>query len=354
MGGLLELRESLCRHVERTRGVTLKPEEVYVGPGCKPGLYFIAQALLGSGDELLYPDPGFPQYNALATINGASGVPVALAKDGASFNWDEFDKAISSGKAKALIINSPSNPTGGVMPRADIERVVKACDKHGVWLISDEIYSALSYDSDKPFVSPLSVPGLNREKFVMIDGFSKTYCMTGWRLGWAVMPAKLGELVSLLTVHAAGCTASFTQWAGVAALEGPQDCVDDMLAEYRRRRDYVVAELNSMPGVTCETPQGAFYAFPDVSQIGLPAQQMSDMILREAGVATLPGTDFGKTGEGHIRISYVTDMATLEKGMMRLKKFFTDIETGKYADVMPVPLYMDYASLGLSSLSADN
>jgi len=156
------------------------------------------------------------------------------------------------------------------------------------------------------------------------------------------------------TVHAAGCTASFTQWAGVAALEGPQDCVEDMLTEYRRRRDYVVSELNSMPGVSCETPQGAFYAFPDVSQIGLPAQQISDMILREAGVATLPGTDFGKTGEGHIRISYVTDMATLEKGMMRLKKFFTDIQTGKYADIMPIPPYMDYLSLGLSSTSADN
>merc|ERR1712232_319062 len=351
-----ELRESLCRHVERTRGVSLKPEEVYVGPGCKPGLYFVAQALLGAGDELLFPDPGFPQYNALATINGATGVPVPLEKDGASFKWNEFDKAISSSKAKALIINSPSNPTGGIMQKADVERVVNACAKHGVWLISDEIYSALSYDKDRPFVSPLSFPGLNRDRFVLIDGFSKTYCMTGWRLGWAVMPQKLGELVSLLTVHAAGCTASFTQWAGVAALEGPQDCVEDMLAEYRRRRDYVVAELNDMPGVTCETPQGAFYAFPDVSQIGLPAQQISDMILREAGVATLPGTDFGKTGEGHIRISYVTDMATLEKGMARLRKFFKDMEEFKYAHLIPMPPYSEeyYSSLALSSVSADN
>jgi len=350
--GLLELRQSLCKHVERTRCAIVRPEEVYVGPGCKPGLYFIAQALLGAGDELLFPDPGFPQYNALATINGATGVPVALEKDGATFNWDEFDKAISSGKAKALIINSPSNPTGGVTPRADVERIARACAKHGVWLISDEIYSALSYDADKPVVSPLSVPGLDREKFVMIDGFSKTYCMTGWRLGWAVMPPKLGELVSLLTVHAVGCTASFTQWAGVAALDGPQDCVDDMLTEYRRRRDYVVAELNSMPGVTCETPQGAFYAFPDVSACGLPAQQIADMILEEAGVATLPGSDFGRTGEGHIRISYVTDMATLEKGMARLRKFFDDIADGRYAQVMPIPPY--YTSLGLSSMSADN
>lgn len=186
----------------------------------------------------------------------------------------------------------------------------------------------------------------------MIDGFSKTYCMTGWRLGWAVMPPKLGELVALLTVHAVGCTASFTQWAGKAALDGPQDCVTDMLDEYRRRRDYVVKELNSMPGVTCETPQGAFYAFPDVSAICVPVQQLSDMILEEAGVATLPGTDFGSMGEGHIRISYVTNMATLEKGMGRLRKFFQDVEIGKYADVMPIPPY--YTSLGLSSLSADN
>merc|ERR1712039_521769 len=167
------------------------------------------------------------------------------------------------------------------------------------------------------------------------------------RLGWAVMPPKLGELVSLLTVHAAGCTASFTQWAGVAALEGPQDCVEDMLTEYRRRRDYVVGELNQMPGVSCETPQGAFYVFPDISQIGLPAQQLADMILNEAGVATLPGTDFGATGEGHIRISYVNDMATLEKGMGRLRKFFEDIESGKYADVMPIPPHYEW--LGLSS-----
>jgi len=207
---------------------------------------------------------------------------------------DAFDKAISSGKAKALIINSPSNPTGGIMKKADVERVARACDKHGVWLISDEIYSALTYDADRPVVSPLSVDGLNREKFIMIDGFSKSYCMTGWRLGWAVMPPKLGDLVYLLTVHAVGCTASFTQWAGIAALEGPQDCVADMIKEYRRRRDYVVRELNSMPGVTCKTPEGAFYVFPDVSQIGLPVQQLSDMMLEEAGVATLPGTDFGK------------------------------------------------------------
>lgn len=350
--GLLELRESLCKHMERTRGATVTPAEVYVGPGCKTGLYFVAQALLGAGDELLFPDPGFPQYNALATINGATSVPVPLEKDGSTFVWDEFEKAISSSKAKALIICSPSNPTGGIMKKADVERVVNACARHGVWLISDEIYSALTYDAHQPFVSPLAIPSLNREKFVMIDGFSKTYCMTGWRLGWAVMPPKLGELVALLTVHAVGCTASFTQWAGKAALDGPQDCVTDMLDEYRRRRDYVVKELNSMPGVTCETPQGAFYAFPDVSAICVPVQQLSDMILEEAGVATLPGTDFGSMGEGHIRISYVTNMATLEKGMGRLRKFFQDVEIGKYADVMPIPPY--YTSLGLSSLSADN
>lgn len=350
--GLLELRQSLCKHVERTRGVSITPEELYVGPGCKPGMYFVAQALLGAGDELLFPDPGFPQYNALATINGATGVPVPLEKDGATFKWDAFDKAMSSGKAKALIINSPSNPTGGIIKKADIERIVRACNQHGVWLLSDEIYSALSYDADRKVVSPLSIPGLNRDRFVMIDGFSKTYCMTGWRLGWAIMPPKLGELVSLLTVHAVGCTASFTQWAAIAALEGPQDCVSEMLTEYRRRRDYVVKELNSMPGVTCETPQGAFYAFPNVSMCGLPVQQLSDMILEEAGVATLPGTDFGPTGEGHIRISYVTDMATLEKGMDRLKTFFKDVAMGKYADTMPIPPY--YSSMGLSSLSADN
>jgi len=215
------------------------------------------------------------------------------------------------------------------MSRADMERVVDACNRHGVWLISSEIYSALTYD--KEFVSPLSIPGLDRDRFVMVTGFSKIYCMTGWRLGWAVMPPKLAELVSLLTVHAIGCTASFTQWAGIECVDGPQDCVAEMLAEYRRRRDYVVGELNSMPGVTCETPQAAFYAFPNVKQVGMPSKQLSDLILTEAGVATVAGTDFGPMGEGHIRISYATDMATLEKGMQRLHKFFEDVKSGKHA-----------------------
>lgn len=238
------------------------------------------------------------------------------------------------------------------MSAADIERVARACDQAGVWLISDEIYSALTYDYDRPFVSPLSVPGVNRDRLVLLDGFSKTYCMTGFRLGWAVMPDELLQLVTLLTVHAIGCSAAFTQWAGVAAIEGPQICIQEMLNEYRNRRDFVVRELNAMPGVKCNTPTGAFYAFPNVSMWGLSSQQIADMLLNEAGVATLPGTDFGASAEGFIRISYVCDMDTLKEGMARMRTFFKDMEKGMYASVMPIPPYI--TEMGMPLHSADN
>jgi len=325
--GILELRESLVRHIKRTRGVDVSPDEIYVGPGCKPGIFFVAQALLQAGDELLYPDPGFPMYHALSNVNYATAVPIPLDAECRSFQWDAFDKAMASGRAKALILNSPSNPTGGVMPPQDVERVVKSCKKHGVWLISDEIYSSLVYDPEvNPFTSPLSIPGVDKDKLVVIDGFSKTYCMTGWRLGWGWMPKELAERVHLLTVHSAGCTASFTQWAGLAAIEGPQDCVREMTEEYRKRRDYVLNELNSMPGVWCPPVQGAFYAFPDVSAFGMKSTVIADMLLEEGGVAVLPGTDFGKMGEGHIRFSYVLSMEELQEGMARVRKIFADLD----------------------------
>jgi aspartate/methionine/tyrosine aminotransferase len=319
--GILELREALCRHVERGRGVNVTPDMVYVGPGCKPAFYYVAQALLEKGDEILYPDPGFPMYPALAAVTQAKVVTIPMDAACRTFNFDVFDKAISSGKAKVLIMNSPSNPTGGVMPPEDVKRVAKACADNDVWLISDEIYSELIYDKKgDPFTSPLSMPECNKDKTIIFDGFSKTYCMTGWRLGWAVMPKALAERVALLTTHSVGCTASFTQYAGIEALDGPQDCVEDMISEYRKRRDYVVSELNSMPGVTCETPAGAFYAFPNVSSFGLSSREIADKLLAEGGVALLPGTDFGASGEGFIRFSYVLSLDQLKEGLARVRK----------------------------------
>jgi aspartate/methionine/tyrosine aminotransferase len=232
-------------------------------------------------------------------------------------------------KPKLIVLNSPANPTGGVMPREDVEKVVRLAEEHDAWILSDEIYSRLVYadesdDGGKAF-SAISVPGA-KDRVVLVDGFSKTYCMTGWRLGWAVMPEHLARKVELLAVHSYGCVAAFTQEAGIAALVGPQDDCVKMVAEYRRRRDFVVKALNAIDGVECPVPNGAFYAFPDVSAFGKSAQEIADGLLYDAGVAVLPGTDFGENGEGKIRLSYVGDAATLEEGVRRIKAYFDGLE----------------------------
>ena len=318
--GTPALREAIADYVARTRGVPVTPEEVVVGPGAKPGLFFPTLALVQPGDEVIYPDPGFPTYRAMIQVSGAVPVPVPLRPDGASFDMDAFRAAITPA-TKLIVLNSPANPTGGVMPSEDVEEVARVAKENDAWVLTDEIYSRLVYPAEDgtPGSAPsvFSIPGM-RDRTVLVDGFSKTYCMTGWRLGWAVMPAALARRVELLVVHSVGCTATFTQEAGLAALVGPQEGVDAMVEEYRRRRDFVVGALNDIPGVSCPVPEGAFYAFPDVSIFGLSSKEVADRLLREGGVAVLPGTDFGANGEGKIRLSYVGDMETLEEGVRRI------------------------------------
>jgi aspartate aminotransferase len=332
--GAPSLREAIAAHVSTTRNVDVRPEEVVVGPGAKPGLFFPTLAIVNPGDKVVYPDPGFPTYRAMIEVAGGVPVPAPLRADGASFDMAKLSDLVRTQKPKLIVLNSPANPTGGVMPRADVEKVVRLAEEHDFWILSDEIYSRLVYensesddesdDSGKAF-SAISVPGA-KDRVVLVDGFSKTYCMTGWRLGWAVMPEHLARKVELLAVHSYGCVAAFTQEAGIAALVGPQDDCVTMVAEYRRRRDFVVKALNAIDGVECPVPEGAFYAFPDVSAFGKSAQEIADGLLYDAGVAVLPGTDFGENGEGKIRLSYVGDAATLEEGVRRIKAYFDGLE----------------------------
>jgi len=240
-------------------------------------------------------------------------------------------KAAITPKTRVLIVNSPSNPTGGVMPAEDLDAIAQICKSNPkLWVFSDEIYARLVYDGSgcaPSYMKSAEAAGV-LDRCVMFDGASKTFCMTGWRLGWAVMPEALAARIHLLMVHAIGCSANFTQVAGTAALEGPQDTVEAMIAEYKIRRDYVVERLNAMPGVVCPSPAGAFYAFPDVSAVGIPCEELATGILNEAGVAVLPGTDFGKQGAGHIRISYVRSMDVLKEGLDRIETYIKSLAGG--------------------------
>jgi len=318
--GSPSLRVAVARHVSETRNVQVHPDEIVIGPGAKPGLFFPTLALINPGDAVIYPDPGFPTYKAMIEVAGGVGIPAPLRKDGASFDMDALKQLVREKKPKLIVLNSPANPTGGVMPFEDVETIVDLAIENDAWILSDEIYSRLTYDGVEAR-SCFSVERA-RERTILVDGFSKTYRMTGWRLGWCVMPAALARKVELLAVHSYGCVAAFTQEAGIAALTGPQDDVERVRREYEKRRNFVVDALNAVPGVKCATPHGAFYAFPDVSAYGLTSQEIADGLLYEAGVATLPGTDFGKNGEGYIRVSYVGEMATLEEGMRRIKAYF--------------------------------
>ena len=315
------LRDAVAEYLSRTRGVAYDAEEIVVGPGAKPGLFLPALAVIdaGSGDEVVYPDPGFPTYSAMVEASGGVGRPVPLRRDGASFDMEALERAVNE-KTKMIIINSPGNPTGGVMPREDVERVAALAKKFNCWVLSDEIYSRLIYDAEdeNDIFSIASLDGM-KERTILVDGFSKTYCMTGWRLGWVACPKSLAERVNLLTVHSVGCVAAFVQEAGIVALTGPQDSVREMRDEYRARRDYLVAALNATPGFRCPEPAGAFYVFPEFT-FPCTAQELADHLLEDAHVALLPGTDFGAHGEGHVRLSYVGSMQDLRDAVARMRE----------------------------------
>lgn len=316
--GYPELREAIAEHVASTRGVPVEASQVCVVPGGKPIIFYSILALIEPGDEVVYPDPGFPIYESMIRFAGGIPVPMPLLEDrGFCFDLNLFREKLRS-KTKMVILNSPQNPTGGVIPEGDLREIAALVAERDVVVLSDEIYSRIYYG--KPPVSIARFPGMF-DKTIILDGFSKTYAMTGWRIGYGVMPNWLVDPVNRLMVNSNSCTASFTQRAALAALKGPQDDVIAMVAEFRRRRDAVCAGLNSIPGIRCQIPEGAFYAFPNIKATGMKSKEIADRLLTEAGVATLSGSSFGTYGEGYLRLSYANSFENLLEAVERIRRF---------------------------------
>jgi len=314
--GIPALRKVIAEDASRRRGIPIEPAQVVVGPGAKPALFFPTLALVRPGDEVIYPDPGFPTYAAMIDVAGGTPVPVPLREEeDFSFNLEAFDRLVND-HTRMVVLNSPSNPTGGVMPLAALEHIAEVARQRDLWVLSDEIYARLVYD--QPASSIASLPGM-AERTIICDGFSKTYAMTGWRLGYGIMPRLLAERVELLLTHSVGCTASFTQVAGIEAITGPQEHVEAVVAEYKRRRDALVAGLNDIPGVRCRMPQGAFYVFPNVTAFGCSSNWLAEYLLEETGVAVLPGTSFGKNGEGYLRLCFANSLENILEALERMK-----------------------------------
>ena len=316
--GLPELREAIASYICRTRGIKTGPENVCVVPGGKPIMFFVLMALLEEGDEAIYPNPGFPIYESMINFLGAKAVPIPLVEDrGFSFDLNVLKDSLTP-KTKILILNSPHNPTGGVIPADDIRAIADLVRDRDLLILSDEIYTRIYFDEEP--LSITTLPGM-QEKTCILDGFSKTYAMTGWRMGYGVMPTWLVDPVNKLMVNSNSCTASFTQRAGIAALNGPQDDVKKMVEEFRRRRDAFCAGLNSLPGFRCPIPGGAFYAFPNITGTGRKSKELADGLLQEAGVACLSGTAFGEYGNGYLRFSIANSYEKLMDAVERIRKY---------------------------------
>jgi aspartate aminotransferase len=317
--GMGELRHEIAQYASKQKGLDVQASQVIVGPGAKPALFFPTLALVRPGDEVIYPDPGFPTYKAMIEVAGGIPVPVPLREQADfSFDLDVFGQLVND-RTRMVILNSPSNPTGGIMPLEALKTIAEAAQKHDFWVLSDEIYDRLVYDVRATSIATL--PGM-AERTIICDGFSKAYAMTGWRLGFGIMPAALADRVGLLLTHSVGCTASFTQVAGIQALRGPQEQVEAVVAKYKRRRDVLVAGLNEIPGLSCRMPQGAFYVFPNITAFGKTSTWMADYLLEEAGVALLSGTSFGKNGEGYLRLCFANSMENIQASLVRLKSAF--------------------------------
>ncbi len=314
--GILETREAIAEHVAATRGIPVGPDHVVVTPGAKPVMFFLALALLDPGDEVIYPDPGFPIYESVARFAGARPVPWVLRED-REFRADPEDlRRLLSPRTKLVVLNSPHNPTAGVLSRADVEAIAGILHGRPVTVLSDEIYGRILYEGSCHSIA--SVPGMQAQT-VILDGLSKAYAMTGWRIGYGVMRPSLAARIVQLMVNSNSCTAAFTQVAAVAALRGPQDCVDRMVAEFRRRRDVIVDGLCRLPGVRCHRPQGAFYAFPSVRAVDPDAGRLAEYLLQEAGVAVLSGTAFGAGGRGFLRLSYANSVEAITEALQRMR-----------------------------------
>jgi aspartate aminotransferase len=314
--GQPELREAIADYINRSRGTSYSPGQVVVTPGGKPIMFFLILALLEAGDEAIYPDPGFPIYRSMIDFVGAKAVPIPL-REAQEFRLDVDElRGLITPRTRLLIINSPANPTGGVLERSDLEAIARLAVEHDLIVLADEIYSEILYEGEH--VSIATMPGMP-ERTVLLDGFSKTYAMTGWRLGYGLMPEALAGQISKLMVNSVSCTAVAVQRAGIEALTGPQDDVKAMIEAFRRRRDLVVAGLNTIPGISCVTPKGAFYVFPNITGTGEGSKPFADRLLEEHGVAALSGTAFGDHGEGYLRLSYANSEENLGKALERIE-----------------------------------
>jgi aspartate/methionine/tyrosine aminotransferase len=318
--GLPELRQAIAEDSTQRRGAKATPEMVVVTPGGKPVMFFVILALVDAGDEVLYPNPGFPIYESMIRYIGGTPVPVRLKeKEGFALDVDQLCERIGP-KTRLVILNYPHNPTGGVVPEAGLRAIAAQAAKWGVPVLSDEIYGRILYEGQH--VSIASMPGME-PLAIVLDGFSKTYAMTGWRLGYGIMPAPLAQVVAKLQTNSTSCTASFTQHAGVAALRGDQSGVDRMVQEFRRRRDAIVDGLRQIPGLGCVRPKGAFYVFPNITGTGYSSKTLADRLLDEAGVACLSGTAFGEWGEGYLRFSYANSLENIEEALRRMRALLT-------------------------------
>jgi len=314
--GVLPLRQTIAEEVSRSRDIAVHPDQVVVVPGGKPIMFFALLALCEAGDEVIYPNPGFPIYESMINFVGAKPVPIRLSMDREfSFDLDEFRRLVTD-RTRLIILNSPANPTGGVLSLDDLAQVAEIALAHQIPVLADEIYSHILYD--EAFASIATIPGM-QDLTIILDGYSKTYAMTGWRIGYGVMPIELAQQITKLMVNSNSCTAAFTQMAGIEALKGPQDATTEMVDAFRRRRDLIVAGLNKIPGFHCLLPKGAFYVFPNIEGTGKTSQELADYLLAEAGVALLSGTCFGAYGEGFLRLSYANSEANISKALERIK-----------------------------------
>ncbi len=315
--GMPNVKEAFAEFLTKDRGIEVKPDNIVVTPGAKPILFFSILALVDEGDEVVYPNPGFPIYESVINFVGAKPVPIPLREEKAfSFDLDEMRELVTD-KTKLIIINSPQNPTGGVLTMEDMKGIAELAEKHDAWILSDEVYSKMVYDGKH--VSIYDCPEV-RDRVILLEGHSKTYAMTGWRLGYAAMPVELAAQISKLQTNSNSCTAAFTQVAGVEALTGPQDESLKMMAEFRARRDLIVDGLNDLPGFSCLRPKGAFYVFPNITATGRKSKEIEEFLLEEAGVAGLSGTSFGEYGEGYLRFSYANSQENLRKALDMIRK----------------------------------
>jgi aspartate aminotransferase len=316
--GLPELRQEIADYVSKTRGVPVTSDEVVVVPGGKPIIFFSILSLVDAGDEVIYPNPGFPIYESMIDYVGGRPIPIQLRED-RDFGLDVTELAsLIHDRTRLIILNSPQNPTGGVLTKNDIHAIASAIGDRNVMVLSDEIYSRLIFEGEH--FSIMSIPGF-KDRTILLDGFSKTYAMTGWRMGYGVMRPDLAAHITRLMTNSNSCTASFTQIAGVEALRGDQSSVDQMRDEFKRRRDVFVAGLNRIKGFSCRMPKGAFYAFPNITKTGWPSKKLANAILEEAGVACLSGTAFGDFGEGYLRFSVANSLENLNKALDRIQQW---------------------------------